>query len=148
MFHNKDILDEYFLNYSYKYLLCTPKFYGDKTNIYISDLSNVNNGLFNAASGKIFISDFVFFGHNVSIIAATHDYTKFGIERMESIPKSGLDIIIEEGAWVSSNAVVIGPCRIGKHSLVLPGAVVTSDIPAFEIWGGVPAKFKKKILNT
>ena len=29
---------------------------------------------------------------------------------------------------------------IGKGSIVAAGSVVTKDIPACEIWGGIPAK--------
>ena len=34
---------------------------------------------------------------------------------------------------------------IGTGSVVAAGAVVISDIPEHEIWGGVPAKCLKKI---
>ena len=33
---------------------------------------------------------------------------------------------------------------IGDGAVVAAGAVVTKDIPAGEVWGGVPAKFIRK----
>lgn len=139
--YQKSELDAYFN----KYLLQTPKFYGNADSITISKKSNVNNALFNSASGKIVISDYVFFGHNVSVIAATHDMTKFGIHRIYGIPKEGYDIIIEEGAWIGSNSLIIGPCKIGKNSVVAAGSVVIKDVGDFHVVGGVPAKFIKEL---
>ena len=37
---------------------------------------------------------------------------------------------------------------IGVHSVVGAGSVVTKDIPDYEVWCGVPAKFVKKISQT
>ena len=34
---------------------------------------------------------------------------------------------------------------IGNHAVIAAGSVVTKDIPSGELWGGVPAKFIKKI---
>jgi acetyltransferase-like isoleucine patch superfamily enzyme len=138
---NRDLLEDYFSNY----LLCQPKFYGSRDKIFISEKSNVNNGLFNSASGTITIKDFAFFGHNVSVIAASHDITKFGEDRMRAIPTEGLDIVVEEGAWIGSNSIIIGPCRIGKNAVVAAGSVVIKDVGEYEVVGGVPAKFLKKI---
>jgi acetyltransferase-like isoleucine patch superfamily enzyme len=139
--YNPDILNDLIENN----ILKKPKVFGINKNIKISSLSNVCNGLFNSASGKIEIKDYVFFGHNVSVIAARHDYTKFREERMTAIPTNGYDIIVDEGAWICSNATLVGPCYIGKNSVVLPGSVVIKDIGDNEVHGGVPARFIKKI---
>lgn len=47
---------------------------------------------------------------------------------------------IEDDVWIGHNVTVVGPVRIGKGSIIAAGAVVTSDVPECEIWGGVPAK--------
>lgn len=48
-------------------------------------------------------------------------------------------------AFIGANCVITKPVTIGHHSVVGAGSVVTKDIPPCEIWGGVPAKFIKKI---
>jgi acetyltransferase-like isoleucine patch superfamily enzyme len=48
--------------------------------------------------------------------------------------------IIEDDVWLGHNVTVVGPVRIGMGAVVAAGAVVTKDIPACEIWGGVPAR--------
>ncbi len=39
-----------------------------------------------------------------------------------------------------ANAVVLPGCTIGENAVVAAGAVVRCDVPAREIWGGVPAR--------
>jgi SAM-dependent methyltransferase len=61
------------------------------------------------------------------------------------VPKSGRDVVVEEGVWVSSGATLVGPCRIGAHAVVAVGAVVMGDVAPYTIVGGVPAKVLRTI---
>lgn len=54
-------------------------------------------------------------------------------------------IEIKENVWIASKATVLKGVTIGKYSVVAASAVVTKKIPAYEVWGGIPAKFIKKI---
>lgn len=54
-------------------------------------------------------------------------------------------IEIKENVWVASKATVLKGVTIGSHSVVAASAVVTKTIPSQEVWGGVPARFIKKI---
>jgi acetyltransferase-like isoleucine patch superfamily enzyme len=119
--------------------------FGDEARLEIAKTAIVNNCLFNLESGRIIIGDYVFFGHNVTLVTGTHDYHRFGRERQTSVPLSGRDITIKEGAWLASNVTVIGPCTIGQHAVVAAGSVVNADIPAYSIVAGVPAKVIKLI---
>ena len=49
-------------------------------------------------------------------------------------------VIIRRGAWIAINAVILPGVTIGENSIVAAGSVVTEDIPANVIAGGVPAK--------
>jgi acetyltransferase-like isoleucine patch superfamily enzyme len=105
----------------------------------------VNNALFNVGSGDITVGENAFFGHNVSVLTGTHDITKFGRERMFAIPRTGRDIVIEEGVWVASNALVLGPCRIGAHAVVGGGSLVLDDVAPYTIVAGSPARVLRTI---
>jgi acetyltransferase-like isoleucine patch superfamily enzyme len=122
--------------------------FGDKSRLQIAETALVNNALFNLSSGRIIIEDYVFFGHNVSILTGVHDYRKFNKERQLAIPSFGRDVIIKQGAWISTNATIIGPCVIGEHSVVSACSLVKADVAPFTIVAGVPAKPIKVIERT
>jgi acetyltransferase-like isoleucine patch superfamily enzyme len=124
----------------YKYLV-----HGNRARLHIHPSAVVNNALFNVGSGDITVGENAFFGHNVSVLTGTHDISKFGRERMFAIPRSGRDIVIEEGAWVASNAMVLGPCRIGAHAVVGGGSLVMGDVEPYTIVAGSPAKVLRTI---
>lgn len=50
-------------------------------------------------------------------------------------------VVIENGAWVGAWAVIGPGVRVGAHSVVTMGAVVTKDTEAFGIYSGNPATF-------
>ena len=92
---------------------------------------------------KVTIEKDVFTGHDVFLLTGGHDYTKFGEERKKR--GRGGPITIREGVWIASRAIIIGPCEIGKHSVIGAGSVVSKDIPAYQIWAGNPVQFIKEI---
>jgi acetyltransferase-like isoleucine patch superfamily enzyme len=47
---------------------------------------------------------------------------------------------IGDGVWIGANAVILRGVCIGERSVIAAGAIVTKDVPAHELWGGVPAK--------
>lgn len=47
---------------------------------------------------------------------------------------------VKRNAVLFTNSVVQPGVTIGENAVVLAGAVVTRDVPDYEIWGGVPAK--------
>lgn len=100
----------------------------------------LNDALLNSVSGSITIAKHAFLGHGVSLLTGTHDYRQFGTARRDAVPSGGRDIVIGEGAWVASNATVLGPCWIGEHAVVAAGSVVIADVPDYAVVAGVPAR--------
>jgi maltose O-acetyltransferase len=47
---------------------------------------------------------------------------------------------IGDYVFIGPRAIILPGVNIGKGAVVAAGAVVTKDIPEFEIWGGVPAR--------
>lgn len=87
------------------------------------------------ADKEVIIGDYSTFGAN-AVIGDRDDHQ----EIYDSEPKS---IHIGSHVWVGMNAIIMKGVTIGDNSIVAAGALVTKDIPANEIWGGVPAKFIK-----
>jgi acetyltransferase-like isoleucine patch superfamily enzyme len=123
------------------------RIFGDRERLHLAPTAEMVNTLFNLSSGEIYVGDYSFTGHNVSLITGTHDYDAQLQDRTTAIPLTGRDITIGQGVWIGSNAVILGPCTIGDHAVIAAGAVVTagSQIPAGTIVAGVPAKVIKPI---
>ena len=55
------------------------------------------------------------------------------------MPDSPLEIC--EDVWIGARAIILPGCtRIGAHSIIGAGAVVTKDVPDYAIVGGNPAR--------
>ena len=47
---------------------------------------------------------------------------------------------IGRGATIGANATIICGCKIGKYCFIAAGAVITTDVPAYALMAGVPAR--------
>jgi acetyltransferase-like isoleucine patch superfamily enzyme len=54
-------------------------------------------------------------------------------------------IHIGKKVWLGANVTILQGVTIGENAIVAAGAVVTKDVPANAIVGGVPAKVIKMI---
>jgi len=53
-------------------------------------------------------------------------------------------IHIHKNVFIGANATICNAVNIGEGAIIGAGAVVTKDVPPYEIWAGNPAKFIKK----
>ena len=54
-------------------------------------------------------------------------------------------VIIGDNVFIGTRCVINKGVNIGEGTVIAAGSVVVKDIPAWEVWGGNPAKFIKKI---
>lgn len=100
-------------------------------------------GLRNTIIGPVEIGNQVILAQNVVLSGLNHKYQD--IE--QPIRTQGVDtlpIIIEDECWIGANSVLTAGVRIGKHSIVAGGSVVTKSIPPYSIAGGNPARLLKQ----
>lgn len=114
--------------------------WGDSKRLRIAKSASMANTLYNTIAGTIRVGDYTFCGHNVCIITGTHSPHTFLSERLEIYPLEGNDIVIGNGVWIGTGAIIIGPCTIGDHAVIAAGAVVIRDVEAETIVGGSPAR--------
>ena len=88
----------------------------------------------------LILEDHVGWGPGAKVLGSTHT----GIPMDRPIMETDLEIRpVHVKAWadIGMGAVLLPGVTVGKGSIVGAGAVVTSDVPAFSIVAGVPAKF-------
>lgn len=56
-------------------------------------------------------------------------------------------IVIEDNVWIGEKATILKGVHVGRGAIVASSAVVTTDVPAFSIVAGNPAKVVKQIEN-
>lgn len=62
-------------------------------------------------------------------------------------PRAKKSIAVCRGAYIGANATILPGVTIHEQALVMAGAVVTQDVPARTMVGGVPARVIKKVGN-
>jgi len=112
-----------------------------KSSINILDNVGLNSGvIINANSGNsITIGQDVRIGPYSILRAANHNFQSLDKPIYLQGYQSG-DIVVEDDVWIGANVSVLNNVRIGRSSIVGAGSVVTSDIPAYSIAAGVPAR--------
>lgn len=54
-------------------------------------------------------------------------------------------IQLGKNVWVGSNSTILQGVTIGDNAIVAAGSVITKDVPANTIVGGVPARYIRSI---
>lgn len=90
--------------------------------------------------GGITIGDGCQIGHNV--VFATLNHGLVPEDRKTTYPAP---IQLGKNVWVGSNSTILQGVTIGDNAVVAAGAVVTKDVEANAVVGGVPARFIRYI---
>ena len=118
-----------------------PPFYTDfGKNITVGKNVFINAGCQFQDHGGVTIGDGTLVGHNVVFATLNHDFNPQRRSWMTPAP-----IVVGKNVWIGSHATILQGVTIGDGAIVAAGAVVTKDVPANTIVGGVPAKFIRKI---
>lgn len=83
---------------------------------------------------RILIGSNVRIAPNVQLHAAGHDPAD------PQLGETGADIVVGDGVWIGAGAIVLQGVHIGDGAIIAAGSVVTGDVAANTIAGGVPAK--------
>ena len=101
-------------------------------------------GIHNTIIGPVTIGSHVNLAQSITVTALNHNFS----DTTRRIDEQGIStnpVTIEDDVWIGANAVILPGVTIGQHAVVAAGAVVTADVPANTVVGGVPARIIKKI---
>lgn len=100
----------------------------------------INSGCCFQDQGGIEIGNDALIGQQVVIATINHDFIPEKRGNMFPAP-----VKIGNRVWIGAHATILSGVTIGDNSIVAAGAVVTKDVPANVVVGGVPAKIIKKL---
>lgn len=118
---------------------------------YIKCLENsickIGNNVFMNHNCSITCADRIVIGNNVimanNVVIVDHDH-KLAHKGIVDGLTSSL-VVIGDNVWIGANAVILKSVTIGEGAVIAAGAVVNCDVPAHEIWSGIPARKIKKL---
>lgn len=90
--------------------------------------------------GGITIEDQVLIGPKVNLITENHPLEPLNRRALVCKP-----IVIKRNAWIGAAAIILPGVTIGENAVVAAGALVSKDVPANTVVGGVPATILKTI---
>jgi len=90
-------------------------------------------------AGKVDIGTGCRIASLVSIYGFNHGHSRTDIY-IKDQPSTSEGVYLGDDVWVGANAVILDGLKIGSHSIVAAGAVVTKSFPEYSIIAGNPAK--------
>jgi acetyltransferase-like isoleucine patch superfamily enzyme len=105
----------------------------------IGDYSSINSGVIFGLTCDLTLGKHVLVADNVSFRTADHEFADPDRPIVEQGERRG-SIVVDDEVWLGANVTVLRGVRIGRGAIVGANAVVTRDVPAHAIVGGVPAR--------
>ena len=96
--------------------------------------------------GRIYVDTIhpedIHIGNGSAIADGVHLITHFmDIRNMREFAYSRGEIKIGRYCYIGTNAIFTKPVIVGDGAIIGAGSVVNKNVPPYEVWAGVPAKF-------
>ena len=97
--------------------------------------------------GPVKIGNDVMMGPEVVFYTRGHRFDRTDITMIEQGSTESEPITVGNDVWIGRRVIIMPGVNIGDGCVIGAGAVVTKDIPAYSVVGGVPAKIIKSRLS-
>lgn len=88
---------------------------------------------------KVSIGTYTMIAPRVAFIGDDHRIDLPGVPAIFSGRPMLRPTIVADDVWIGHSAIILSGVNIGRGAVIAAGAVVTKEVPDFEIHGGVPA---------
>ena len=105
--------------------------------------ANSGIGINCALYGTVIIGEDVLMGPECQFWTGGHRFDRIDIPIGKQGTIGDKPIIIGDDVWIGARTIVLPGVKIGSHSVVGAGSVVTKDIPEYSVVAGNPAKVIK-----
>lgn len=100
-------------------------------------------GIGSVVIGPASIGQHVIIAQHVVISGLNHGYESVD-SPIRLQPVTSRPVVLEDECWIGANAVITAGVRIGCHSVVAAGSIVTKDVAAYSVVAGNPARTIKR----
>jgi maltose O-acetyltransferase len=122
-------------------------YFGSGQNISIGNDSMLGQDSIIGSTAEVVIGNDVMMGPGVLLYTSNHGMEP-GIP-MRCQPLQCAPVRVGNDVWIGARCIILPGVTIGDGAVLAAGAVVTSDVPANAIVGGVPAKvLKYRMMNS
>lgn len=122
--------------------------------LYMGEDTSIPTGavIMNGERGKFIMKKWSFSSIDLLVICGNHmpvigvplikvtDKMKADIDVNHQYSK---DVVVEEDVWLGARVTLLAGVHVGRGAIIAAGSVVTHSVPAYSIYGGVPAKHIK-----
>ena len=110
----------------------------------IGDNTHIGDNTIIDVVDDVSIGASVAIGPNCVIYSHDHGYESDTLAAWKG-PLIAQPVVIEDNAWIGSGVTVLPGVTIGERAVVAAGSVVTKDVEANTVYGGIPARKIKDI---
>lgn len=113
-------------------------------NLILGSNVSIHRGCYLDAAGGITIGSDVSIAHSTSILSTNHQWDSTSIPIRDN-PVIMKPVVIEDDVWIGCGCRIMPGVHVGRRSVIAAGAVVTHDVAAGTVVGGVPARLLKHL---
>ncbi len=128
---------------SFSKIVISTSFHNLGSHIHIGDNVGIGEYAYLGGAGGLEIGDECIIGQYFSCHPENHQYADpHTAIRFQETSRKGIKI--GRNCWIGSKVTVLDGVEIGENCVIAAGAVVTKNMPANSVIGGVPAKVIKQ----
>jgi len=107
-------------------------------NLEIGDHCWIGEAAWIENQGKVTIGNHCCLSQGATIMTGNHNYKKATFDLIVQ------DVVLEDGVWIGSNAMVTQGVRCGSHAVLGVQSVASKDLEPYTIYGGSPCQALRK----
>lgn len=119
--------------------------HGPKGRLEVGDRTSIAGYCVLSAAVSVRIGKSVLFARNVYIADHRHGFGQPGVPILDQPLEDLRPIVVEDGAWLGQNVVILPGVTIGRGAVVGANSVIREDVPPRCVVAGAPARVVRRL---